>query len=92
LRLFGRISDLYRGEAGPDGIPAFTHAVRLIPAKDARIAEVFTHLSKVHPSVACLVDGDLQGDQYAEQLAALATPPRIIVRWPTGWRIEEVIA
>jgi hypothetical protein len=64
----------------------------VIPTKDARIPEVFGYLAKVHPSVSCLVDGDAEGVRYVERLAAEPSPPRTIIRWPDGWRIEDLIA
>lgn len=63
----------------------------MIPTKDARIAEVFGHLTKIHPGVICLVDGDPAGQRYCAELCALAPAPQTIIRWPAGWRIEDLI-
>jgi putative ATP-dependent endonuclease of the OLD family len=91
LRLLSRIADLFAPERGADDAPPFTHEVGIIPTKDARIAEVFGHLTKVHPGVVCLVDGDAAGQRYTADLCGLAEAPATIIRWPQDWRIEDVI-
>jgi len=52
---------------------------------------VFEELSKLHQHVMCLVDGDTAGDSYAKTLLALAAPPQLILQWPAGWEIEDMI-
>jgi hypothetical protein len=91
LRLFARIADLDPALHASTG-PNFTHEVGVIPTKDARIADTYGHLQTVHPSLVCLVDGDQSGRDYVKTLVALPFPPRIIIQWPDGWSMEQVVA
>jgi putative ATP-dependent endonuclease of OLD family len=70
---------------------AFAHEVGLIPTKDARAAEVYQHLQSIHPALFCLFDGDSAGDDYVAACCRLPHPPKIIVRWPAAWSIENII-
>ena len=65
--------------------------VGLIPTGDARIKETCEKLSKAHPQVLALVDGDGEGDRYAGELADPAAGARKVLCWPEGWTIEDVI-
>lgn len=92
LRLLSRVLDMQSVEGDGVDAVAFTHEIGVIPTKDARMAEVFGHLAKVHPSVTCLVDGDDAGNRYIASLCAVVPPPMRIVRWPDGWAIEHFVA
>ncbi|MEQ9145417.1 MAG: AAA family ATPase [Parvibaculaceae bacterium] len=70
---------------------SFVHEVGSVPTADARASEVYEHLRQIHPSVFCLFDGDNQGGQYTATVCASDTPPRLVVRWPAGWSIEDLI-
>ncbi len=65
--------------------------VGLIPTEDAQVVETFKALSRVHSSVACLVDGDAAGLDYAKALSKLAEPPSAILRWDDGAMMEDII-
>lgn len=82
-------------ELNPDGISdealAFAHEVGVIPTKDARISDVFTHLNTIHPSLTCVVDGDVTGTQYVAALCALPSAPPAVIQWPNNWSMEEVV-
>lgn len=69
----------------------FGHEVGVVPTKDARIKDVFEHLSSIHPSVFCLADGDAAGNVYENDCCTLNSPPKNFARWPSAWRIEDVI-
>jgi putative ATP-dependent endonuclease of the OLD family len=88
--LLARLVDI-AGGGGARGIAGFTHEVGVVPTRDSQVVETFRFLQPVHPRVRCLVDGDAQGDQYARQLAALGTPPEVIIRWPDGWAMEDMV-
>ncbi len=65
--------------------------VGLIPTSDARMKETCETLSKAHPQVCTLVDGDGQGNRYAAELADPAAGASKVLCWPDGWTIEDVV-
>ncbi|MFW6039365.1 MAG: ATP-dependent nuclease, partial [bacterium] len=70
---------------------SFAHEVGVVPTADARVREVYEHLRDIHPSVFCLFDGDQQGHDYTAGVCQSNPPPRLVVRWPAGWTMENVI-
>lgn len=88
LRLLARVADIAASDESP---VSFTHEIGVIPTHDARIADVFDDLRAVHPMLTCLVDGDEQGNRYADALVAKDEPPARVLIWPDGWTIEHVI-
>jgi putative ATP-dependent endonuclease of the OLD family len=69
---------------------SFAHEVGAVPTADARAREVYEHLRDIHPAVFCLFDGDVQGDNYTAALCQSNPPPRLVVRWPAGWTMENI--
>ena len=65
--------------------------VGLIPTHDAAVQATVAALTRLHPRVCALVDGDPTGIGYAQALAASAERPAVILRWPDGWSIEDAI-
>jgi predicted ATP-dependent endonuclease of OLD family len=65
--------------------------VGLIPTSEARMKETCEVLSKAHPHVSGLVDGDGDGDRYARDLRNPNVGVRKVLRWPDGWTIEDVV-
>jgi hypothetical protein len=65
--------------------------VGLIPTSDAKVKETCEALSKAHPHVSGLVDGDGDGDRYAAELSDPGVGARKVMRWPDGWTIEDVV-
>lgn len=65
--------------------------VGLIPTSEAKMKETCEALSKAHPQVSGLVDGDGDGDRYASELRNPNVGARRILRWPDDWTIEDVI-
>jgi putative ATP-dependent endonuclease of the OLD family len=65
--------------------------VGLIPTSDAKVAETCEAISKAHPCIYALVDGDADGDRYAHALRNPAVGARKVLRWPDGWMIEDVV-
>jgi putative ATP-dependent endonuclease of the OLD family len=65
--------------------------IGLIPTSDARMRETCEALSKAHPHVSGLVDGDADGDRYADELRNPNVGARKVLRWPDGWTIEDVV-
>jgi len=91
LRLFARLADISANTLVANAVN-FTHEVGVIPTRDAQVVQTFGLLQTVHPSIMCLVDGDAQGSIYANQLAALPTPPTNIFQWPSGWVLEDAVS
>lgn len=69
----------------------FAAHVGLVATHDAAVVATYESLSALHPRVACLVDGDQDGIQYANRLVALRKPPRLVLRWPDAWTVEDVV-
>jgi hypothetical protein len=76
--------------AGEDSL-RFGNFVGIAPTADAKVVETFRVASQVHDGVVCLVDGDPAGHDYITTLGQLSVPPRVVLVWPDGWRIEEMI-
>jgi putative ATP-dependent endonuclease of the OLD family len=70
----------------------FGSLVGVVPTHDANVVGVFQHLNAIHDRVVCIVDGDAAGSGYVTDLLASSSPPPLILRWPNGWTIEDVIA
>jgi putative ATP-dependent endonuclease of the OLD family len=90
LRLLVRAVDL-----GQDWTPEtecrFDCHIGVIPTHDAAVVSTCSTLDRLHPNLAALVDGDPPGIGYATALAAAGASPPVILRWPDGWAIEQVI-
>jgi energy-coupling factor transporter ATP-binding protein EcfA2 len=65
--------------------------IGLIPTNEARMKETCEALSKAHPYVSALVDGDSDGDRYSNDLRNPNVGVRKVLRWPDGWTIEDVV-
>lgn len=65
--------------------------VGLVPTHDGSVVATYEHLSKLHSGVTCVVDGDGAGAGYMAELEAKAPPPKVILRWPDGWIVEDVV-
>lgn len=69
----------------------FDARVGIVPTNDAAVVLTYQALESIHPSVSCLVDGDPDGMRYVGGLRALARPPRVILRWPNEWSLEDIV-
>lgn len=76
-----------------DSVEPFLFGVRvgLIPTSEAKVKETCEALSKAHPHVFGLVDGDADGDRYAGELSDPTVGARKVLRWPDSWTIEDVV-
>ena len=88
LTLLTRVAELDQNSEEPC---LFGVRVGLIPTSDVRMKETCETLSKAHPNVVALVDGDGDGNRYAEELREFAVGARKVLRWPDGWTIEDVV-
>lgn len=91
LRLLVKVAEMTE-EWGPvSGESQFGVFVGVVPTSEAAVRVTYESLAAVHPSVVPLVDGDGPGISYLAELRTLSTPPRVAVRWPDGWTIENVV-
>lgn len=90
LKLLVRAVDLSQGwtEAEESRFGAY---IGLIPTHDAAVEATVSALMPLHPRVGALVDGDTAGLAYARALARGTRQATVIVRWPDGWTIEDVV-
>jgi len=90
LKLFVRAVDLRQGWTAADE-SRFGSYVGVVPTHDAAVEATAAALFRLHPRVTALVDGDGAGVGYAQALAAAAARPAVILRWPDGWTMEDVV-
>lgn len=90
LRLLVKTLELGSTDHADPGL-SFAHEVGAVPTADARAREVYEHLRDIHPSIFCLFDGDPQGNDYTAAICRCNPPPRLVIRWPDTWAMENVI-
>jgi energy-coupling factor transporter ATP-binding protein EcfA2 len=90
LQLLLRALDVAQGWANAD-VSNFGAHVGVVPASDGAVLKTFETLSRLHPKISVLVDGDAPGITCADTLRKLATPPLVVLRWPDGWVLEDVV-
>jgi hypothetical protein len=80
-------------ELDQDGTEPCLFGVRIgvVPTSDAKVKETCEALSKAHPMVCGLVDGDADGTRYADLLDAPGVGATKVLRWPDGWTIEDLV-
>jgi putative ATP-dependent endonuclease of OLD family len=69
----------------------FGGRVAVVPTSDAKVKETCKALNEAHPHICALVDGDADGDRYADELRDPAWGARKVLRWPDAWTIEDVV-
>lgn len=88
LMLMLRIAELDRDAPEPC---LFGVRIGVVPTADAKVMETCEALSKAHPMVCGLVDGDADGLRYADQLDGAGVGASKVLRWPDGWTIEDLV-
>jgi putative ATP-dependent endonuclease of OLD family len=88
LTLLLRVAEADREGAQPC---LFGVRVGIVSTSDAKVKETCEVLSKAHPMVCALVDGDADGKRYADLLDAPSVGAKRVLLWPDGWTIEDVI-
>jgi putative ATP-dependent endonuclease of OLD family len=63
----------------------------VVPTADAKIKETCEALSRAHPVVCGLVDGDADGNRYADLLDGVGVGAKNVLRWPNGRTLEDVV-
>jgi putative ATP-dependent endonuclease of OLD family len=79
-------------EEAEDNDSRFATFVGVVPTIDAKIADTFSIINKVHARPCILVDGDSEGRSYFESVRALVPPPKCVVFWPKDWAMEQMVA
>lgn len=70
---------------------AFSLEVGTVPTEDAKVVETFDELVQVHSHICCLVDGDADGQRYAQSLINKEIKPSAIISWQQGATIEDAV-
>jgi energy-coupling factor transporter ATP-binding protein EcfA2 len=74
-----------------DNRSRFSTFVGVVPTIDAKIADTFAIINKVHARPSILLDGDAPGRAYFEAVRASAPAPKCVVFWPQDWAMENVV-
>lgn len=69
----------------------FSTLIGVFPTDSAAVEKISEVMSKAHSNVLCLVDGDQAGKDYIASLQSLDQPPKLVLKWPDNWTIEDVI-
>ncbi|MDR4483173.1 MAG: AAA family ATPase [Nitrospirales bacterium] len=88
LALLLRVAELDRESAQPSN---FGVRIGIVPTSDAKVKETCEVLSKAHPQIVALVDGDHDGLRYADALDEPGAGATKVLRWPNGWTIEDLV-
>lgn len=70
---------------------SFGSEVGVVPTPDAKVRETCSSISKAHPRVVALVDGDRDGRRYADALDAAGSGVSRVILWPNDWTLENVL-
>ena len=86
--------ELHQGwqDAGEDGSPLLSTFVGIVPTIDAKVADTFALVSAVHAQPCILVDGDNDGHGYFDAVKMSNPPPHVVVFWPQGWAMEDIVS
>jgi hypothetical protein len=71
-----------------------------LPTSDAAVVKSYREIRRLRPDVIPLVDGDVAGAAYLDQLIAEAAPPSLVIRYGKGagteclaaWILEPALA
>jgi len=91
LGLLVRAVDLHQSWAAADEC-RFDAYVGVIPTHDGAVVRTAEAMAPLHPRVAAMVDGDVEGVGYAATLVAAGSPNSgVILRWADGQMLEDTI-
>ncbi len=88
LELLLRVAELDQQAQAPC---LFGTRIGVAPTSDAKIRETCDTLAKSHPRICALVDGDADGQRYADDLDEEDAGAGRVLLWPDGWTMEDVI-
>lgn len=66
--------------------------VAFVPTHDGAVVDTYEETRRFRPDALPLVDGDDQGEKYAQALDAMKPPPRAIARYGAGAAVEYFAA
>lgn len=69
----------------------FSTFVGVVPTDEAKIANTFAIINRVHVRPCILLDGDNAGRGYFDALKTSNPPPRGVVFWSENWAMEHVV-
>jgi energy-coupling factor transporter ATP-binding protein EcfA2 len=69
----------------------FSTFVGVVPTDEAKVADTFAIVNRVHTQPCILLDGDDAGRGYFDSLKTSNPPPRCVVFWPKDWAMEHVV-
>lgn len=91
LGLLARAVALHQSWAAPQDC-SFDPHVGVVPTHDGAVVATVSALTPLHPRIAALVDGDVPGIGYADELVQVGVPNSgVIIRWPNDWTIEDLL-
>jgi putative ATP-dependent endonuclease of OLD family len=90
IDLLGRAVDARQGW-NPNEESRFGSYVGVVPTHDGAVLATWRALQDLHPRIVTLVDGDNAGIGYAKELTSGDKRPSVILQWPKGWLIEDVV-
>ena len=91
IGLLGRAVDLHQSWATADEC-RFDAFVGVIPTHDGAVLKTVNAIAPLHPRVVAIVDGDAEGLDYVAELTAAGSPNAgVIIRWPNGQMLEDMI-
>lgn len=90
LTLLLRVAELGAGSESEQPC-VFGVRVGVVATDDAKVKETCEELSKAHPQIMALVDGDAAGMGYADALDKPDAVVKKVLIWPENWAIEDVI-
>jgi putative ATP-dependent endonuclease of the OLD family len=88
LTLLLRVAELDRGGTEPC---LFGVRIGIVPTSDAKVKETCKALSRAHPMVCALVDGDADGKGYADLLDGAGVGAKRVLLWPDDWMMEDIV-
>lgn len=84
--------ELHQGWDADDASQSrFSTFVGVVPTYEAKVADTFAIINRVHTQPCILLDGDAAGRGYFDELKTSSPPPRGVVFWPRGWAMEHVV-
>ncbi len=65
--------------------------VGVVPTNSSKVVSTCLALSQCHSRISAMVDGDIPGLAYADEIDANFPDVQAVVRWPNGWAIEDFV-
>ncbi|MDG7001235.1 MAG: AAA family ATPase, partial [Nitrososphaerota archaeon] len=74
--------------------------ITIVPTSDASVIDTYKEISRLRPDAIALIDGDVQGSEYATKLLGIEPPPSKIIQLgddaaiecAVGWMLEPSLS